>query len=72
MQPDEFILKHQNKETIADIDWADFPKDLQETGLQFMRHRADTLPVRHLRELSGFDDMSVEDLIFYAKEEHYE
>ena len=57
-----------SEENIADIEWGEFPTDLQEAGLRFMRHWADTLPIRHLRELSGFDDMSVEDLLQYAKE----
>jgi hypothetical protein len=69
MESEAFIQEYQNQETIADIDWGEFPTALQEAGLRFMRHWADTLPVRHLRELSGFDDMNVEDLLSYAQEE---
>ena len=72
MQPDKFIEQHLHRENIADIEWKDFPTDLKEAGMRFMRNWADTLPIKHLRELSGFDDMTVEDLIFYAREEHYE
>ena len=65
----EFFLRYKSRLDLSSISWGDFPVELQKAGLRFMNDWQETLPIRHLRELSGFDDMSVEDLLAYAKEE---
>jgi len=68
MSFEAFVEKYKDTSDISNIPWGEFPVTLQEAGLRFMNNWAETLPIRHLRELSGFDDMSVADLLRYAKE----
>lgn len=66
MEFEAFIQIHKNQPDLSNISWDDFPAALQEAGLHFMHDWQENLPTRHLRELSGFDDMSVTDLLAYA------
>ena len=67
MDLEKFVQAYKNRLDLSSIPWEDFPEQLQEAGWRFMNNWKDELPLRHLRELSGFDDMSINDLVEYAK-----
>ena len=69
MNLEDFIETYKDGMDLSSIPWEDFPEELQEAGLRFMNGWTEDLPTRHLRELSGFDDMSVEDLLKYERKE---
>jgi len=66
MHLEDFSQKYKDRLDLFSISWGDFPEKLQEAGLRFKNDWIQDLPTRHLRELSGFDDMSVKDLLAYA------
>ena len=58
----EFFQKHENS-NLSDIPWEDFPDELKEAFWKFIKRWFEETDMDDLREISGFDDMSLEDLL---------
>lgn len=59
----EFAQKYNGRENLCEIEWNDFPAELQIICWNFMRRWFEETDTDDLREITGFNDMSVEDLL---------
>ena len=62
----EFALKYRDKENLYDISWGDLPEEIQKACLKFIGDWQENISMDHLRILSGFNEMSFQDLMEYA------
>ena len=67
MTRQEFAQKYKGRQNLYGISWNDFPAELQEACQRFIDEWKENLYIDDLRNLSGFNEMSVEDLLRYVK-----
>ena len=58
----EFLEKNKGR-NLADISWGEFPEELKAACWRFINRWFEETQMDDLRELSGFDDMSLEVLL---------
>jgi hypothetical protein len=59
----EFIKKYGKLKTLHEIPWDDFPEELQQVCFGFVDEWLCSTPYDDLRNFSGFNNMSVYDLV---------
>ena len=62
MDSPELLQPNKNRH-LADIPWEEFPEELKVACWKFINRWFEETPMDDLRELSGFDDMSLEDVL---------
>ena len=68
MDIQEFLNQYEGN-ALTDIPWEEFPDGMKATCWKFINRWFQDMSIDDLRELSGFDDMSLEDLLKQAKED---
>ena len=64
MKTQEFLEHYKDKENnLADIQWDSFPEELKVVCWKFICRWFEESSVDDLREISGFDDMTLEDFL---------
>ena len=63
MEIQEFFKKYKNNENLSDISWNDFPAELKEICWEFINRWFQEMSMDDLSEMSGFNNMSLEDLV---------
>ena len=58
----EFLQKYENT-NLSDISWEDFSDELKKSCWKFIKRWFEETDMDDLREISGFNDMSLEDLL---------
>ena len=58
----EFLQKYENT-NLSDISWEDFPDELKKSCWKFIKRWFEETDMDDLREISGFNDMALEDLL---------
>jgi len=66
MDIQEFFEENEGCD-LADISWEQFPEELQAVCRQFITRWFEETSLGVLRELSGFDDMSLDDLLRHIR-----
>lgn len=69
MNLEEFTKKYGGRENLHGVSWRDFPPELQDACERFVKEWFDDTDINDAREFSGFNDMSMDDLLRYAKRE---
>jgi hypothetical protein len=69
MNLEEFTRKYSGAENLSHVSWRDFPPELQRACERFVEEWFDNTDINDSKEFSGFNDMSVDDLLKYAKGE---
>ena len=67
MTRQEFAQKYTGTQNLYGVPWNDFPEELQAACQRFVDEWFNTTDMGDARMFSGFNDMSVEDLLRYAK-----
>ena len=67
MKIEKFIETYKGRLDLSSIPWDHFPEELQMECLKFISEWQANISIDDLRNLSGFNEMSVEDLLRYAK-----
>jgi hypothetical protein len=67
MTMQEFVERYSGKDNLYDISWEDFPDELHIACEQFVEGWFANTDINDLREISGFNDMSVDDLLRYTQ-----
>ena len=58
----EFLEKNKGL-NLADISWDEFPEELKAACWRFINQWFEEIPMDDLREISGFDEMNLFDLL---------
>ena len=67
-----FAGKYKHHENLHDIPWYHFPEEVQKACLKFIGDWQESISIDHLRILSGFNEMSFQDLMRYIYGELHE
>jgi hypothetical protein len=62
----EFARKYRGRRNLHAVPWQDFSEELQAACQRFIDEWFKNTDIDDARELSGFNDMSVKDLLRYA------
>ena len=66
MDIQEFLNQYEGN-ALTDIPWEEFPDVMKATCWEFINRWFQDMSIDDLRELSGFNDMSLEDLLKQVK-----
>ena len=69
MELEDFCQKYKDRLDLFSISWNEFPEELQMECVKFITEWQCNTSIDDLRNLSGFNQMSVEDLLRYANAE---
>ena len=58
----EFLQKYEGS-NLSDISWEDFPDELKKSCRKFIKRWFEETDMDDLREISGFNDMPLNDLL---------
>ena len=66
MDIQRFTQHYRDKKNLYGIPWDNFPEEIQRACLKFIGEWQEFLSVEHLRDLSGFNEMSFQELMRYS------